>query len=684
MTPLAGASYPGDEGAKRSWAKRAAGTRAAGTRAAGTRAAGTLLVLGLLSCAHAPGVGTAPDVDTAPSPQALTYYNARLALREERPSEALRFWLLRNAIESETRRVSAHDADFRSAVWVALGDSALCPDGFPRDSAAEGGAGLWPLAVHNWVVHTRLRPAPASDRAPFDAFAHGYQRRDVQLEDVLSAKELEALRFSRGDCWQHLLIQQAAGVWSTSLREPDAAAHVLRQLLRSALATVPKDRVVGRAVVAARIFDLNLKLAQLAARKQRKQQREARLRAGVVATSTHDVQAVPLASEEGAILMQSLKWSAEEWMTLSTERRLFLFAHAVRAAPHANTERLRLAIMDALIKRRRGAELEGWLAWWVSGPAEQSASSGERLEALERAVWSGERGAQLLALDLESGFRERAVIALHRGIDALTRGDQAEALRLLAHALRWADDSRDGNTVRNLARRWLSFVAAQFQVTDELLLMLRNVAPRSELSAILEDQVWHAAFAGDAASFERCALHLGTRGALAQRVQLLRPLAQDDAVAFVTTLRTADEKSPQLTTALSKQLLDRLQAEPEPVRVRELPLLRELESLLGESLERAQGRGRSQRKREAVLLQIRALIEGTAGVADDEASRARALSPEREVFVGSLRLAPSDPVPWPFVEPELEAPPVFTPLRLRPEEWAAASGELVFGWRVSD
>ena len=56
----------------------------------------------------------------------------------------------------------------------------------------------------------------------------------------------------------------------------------------------------------------------------------------------------------------------------------------------------------------------------------------------------------------------------------------------------------------------------------------------------------------------------------------------------------------------------------------------------------------------------------------------------RSTFAGSIRLAPADPLPWPFKPPEPEAPSVFTPIVLEPVEWRDAKGALVFGWRLSE
>jgi len=60
------------------------------------------------------------------------------------------------------------------------------------------------------------------------------------------------------------------------------------------------------------------------------------------------------------------------------------------------------------------------------------------------------------------------------------------------------------------------------------------------------------------------------------------------------------------------------------------------------------------------------------------------MGPRHEAFAGNVRLAPGDPLPWPFKAPEPEAPSPFTPLRLIPVEWRAPDGALVFGWRLTE
>ena len=64
----------------------------------------------------------------------------------------------------------------------------------------------------------------------------------------------------------------------------------------------------------------------------------------------------------------------------------------------------------------------------------------------------------------------------------------------------------------------------------------------------------------------------------------------------------------------------------------------------------------------------------------DARDRARAISAERDVFAGNVRLAPSDPLPWPFTPEKVSSPSVFLPIQLTPVEWPAEDGGWVFGW----
>ena len=604
-----------------------------------------------------------------PTEQTRVYYNARIALREGRAADALRLFLLRNAIASATQQVSGHDADLRSTAWAALGALGLCQDGMARDT---DGAGLWPLAQHNWLVYAIRRPDAPAIGTPFDAFFIAKQQRFVSMGDVLDAEELRNVRFGRTGCFSRVRLLSAAGESVFAERRDRLAnAHLLRYLLYKGMKTLNSQRSVGRAALAARVFDLDLQIVALEARKARREQRangRAARRLGV----TSDKGAIRFGAdtEAGRILRASLTWPAAEWMTLSSQRRQFLLGHALRSVGHTTigkTERaLLLDVIDRLIAQRAGSEVQSWIA---------HAESTEN-PALKQEIWAGARGRALLALDAQTGFKERGAIALHRGVYALSTGALPEALRAFAEAMRWAETSRKGDAVRGLARRWLSYVASRFQVTDALLDMLQAVLPRTDLRAVLDDQVWHAALQADTASFERATQRLAQRGASRRRSERLVSLAAGDVDRFLKTLDDAFVDAPNQSLRFVQRYLERLQVQDLATRTLHRPLLDRLRRRLVRLAEPSDGR-RGLRRAQTNMAQLDAIIDGldtTGG----------GLNPDQEVFAGSVRVAPSDTLPWPFVVAEVQAPPVFTPLDLRPIEWRDADGQLVFGWRVGD
>ncbi|MCB9529096.1 MAG: hypothetical protein H6701_12065 [Myxococcales bacterium] len=614
----------------------------------------------------------------AAPPEALIHANARLALREGRPLEAVELWLLRNAHHSETGRLSPHDGDHRSVTWAALGALGLCPDGYPPDDTGDG-AGLWPLALHNWLLRNRRDPPPGPEGSPFAAFTLGRQQRHVSLHDVLDADELDALTLRRTDCWwRPRLAARVAAPWS-DLADARVAARALRSLLRQSLTTLDPRRVIGRAAIEARIFDLDLRIAGLDASALRAARRDAAAdgrRAGLsraeLAALRRDTDAgVAPDAEATAILDKSLDWTPDEWLTLSPDRRQYLFAHAADRGDAARVVPLTLALIDRLAEDRRGAEVQGLIARLGDDPAAR------------RAAWHGDRGARLLALDPDTGFRERAPIALHRGQDALAEGRLPDALTSFAQALQWAESSRDAEDVQNLARRWLSFVAAQFRVTDELLAMLQRLVPRTDYAIILEDQLWHAALNADRDSFERALRHPAGQGALAHRAERLRPLAAGDATAFAEAIEADLTTEPAVAHRFLARFVERVEAADAAARAAHLPLLRRLaEGLEAHRLDPA---GRPQRRVTELIERLAAIIDGLAPLPPDATAtdRARGLDPQRELHAGSVRLAPTDPLPWPFTAPVVQPPSVFTPLILRPEEWRV-DGATVLGWRIHE
>lgn len=620
--------------------------------------------------------GAAPE----PSEHTLIYYNARMALREGEALEAVKLWLLRNALADHTGEVSPHDPDFHSVTWAALGELGICPDGHPTD---EGGAGLWPLALHNWVVQNAGRSPPGGKPRPFDAFEVGRQQRFVSIGDVLSAEELAAVRLFRSGCTRPGLILLSMGTpIGAKLSDREVSVGLLRHLLELARTTL-SDHVRGQAAIEARLFDVDLQLTALAAREARQRASASASRGRQLGLSSGSVDALrdeapastlPPHSRAARILRACVDWPVSEWMALSHERRLFLFDQALAhdGDPDALAQ-IAAGILDRLIADGAGDQVEAWIARSVA-PDDPTTRA---------VVWGGPRGQRLLALDPASGFDDRAVIALHRGVHHLERGELPDALRSVAYALQHAPESRASDDLQALSRRWMSYIAAQFEITDELLITLQELVPRRDYAIILEDLMWGAAFHADRASFERGVHNQLGRGALQRRAELLQPLADGDVGRFARAIRDGLRDAPGETLRFLDQLVQRLELENADVRSAHLPTLARVRGLVRPLAEDEEA-GRSARSADALLQRIQAITEGLEGL-DSTASardRARSLAPGSEIFAGSVRLAPTDPLPWPFRASSVPAPSVFEPIRLIPEEWRDPSGVRIFGWRI--
>lgn len=612
--------------------------------------------------------------DEAPSDHTLIYYNARMALREDRPAEAVKLWLLRNALEEQTHTVSPHDQDFRSVTWAALGDLGVCQDGFPVD---EYGAGLWPLALYNWVVRNRNRRSRAKRPSAFDAFELDRQQRPVSIGDVLGSQELRTVQLRRGACLRPLMVQVAAGQGPRKrLSDPHVALHTLEQLLLWSQDSLAPGQVRGTSAIEARLFDIHLSLTALAARDARRQERERARRGRDLGLSRPSVAALRAdepeylfaeGSEASRILHQAVDWPVEEWMALSPDRRLFLFDHARAYTKRDETlDRLALAIVDQLAEEGDGAEVERWIARCNPDHTEQ--------------IWGGERGYRLMALDREGGFRERSVLALHRGVSRLEEGDLPGSLRDLAFALHHASDSRRAGDVQSLSIRWLTYTSAHFQITEELLDTLELIVTSREYNVILEDLIWSAAFRADRPSFERGMRSQVGHGALERRVALLDPLAAGDLGAFLTGIREGLSESPSETLRFLTQLVQRLELEDADVRADHLPTLVALRELLLPVTEADSGR--QVRLASELRDRSQAMIEGLGGTGQARQDKARAVDPDTEVYAGAVRLIPVDPLPWPFEADKVTSPSVFVPMQLTPVEWRDDQGELVFGWSI--
>lgn len=622
----------------------------------------------------APGPA-APVALQAPSDATLVYYNARMALREGHALEAIELWLLRNALEDQTGRVSPYDPDFRSVTWAALGELGVCQDGYAKDG---DGAGLWPLALHNQVVRNLGRSKPPRRSRPFAAFAVDRQQRFVSVTDVLDRDELATLKLSRTRCTRPRLALLDAGESLTAdLSDRQVATRLLRHLLEEARSSLATGRIRGLAAIEARLFDIDLQLTALAAREARTDLQAEVRRARAVglsrASTTAMADAAPTttlnpASAAAEVLRACRSWPASEWMALSADRRLFLYTQARAYDGRAEDfDRLGLAILDALTVAGEGDAIEPWI--------------GLLGEATKADVWGGSRGRALLALDEAAGFRERAVIALHRGVDQLERGALMDALRSFAFARQHAYESKAAADIEGLSLRWLSYVAGQFTVTPALLVTLQELVPRRDYAVLLEDLLWTAAFHADLRSFEAGLRHQVGRGALERRLALLTPLAAGDVERFTAGIQAGLTEAPGETLRFVDQLVQRLEREDGGVRAAQIRTLVHLRQRLAPL---AAQEGTHQGRTAALLMdRTQAIVDGLGGLPEPTArDRARALAPDGEVYAGSIRLAPADPLPWPFPAPDPAAPSVFTPLELRPVEWRDPSGALVFGWSI--
>lgn len=625
--------------------------------------------------------GSAHVPESVPSRQSVVFYNARLALRDGRHREVLKLWLLRNALQSQGESTSEHDADFRSAVLAALGNLGLCQDGLGTDAH---GAGLWPIALHNWIVRNLARPPPPERGAPFDAFDVGRQRRFVSLQDVLSHHELRSVKFYRTECLLPLAVWIEAGLGlSFDAKDRLAVARLLRHLLTRARGTLVGEKVEQLAIIEARIFDLDLAIVAMVARKERRaaRARAARARASKatlgVKRPVGTQASLALAPEDIAILEASLGFSIDAWLSLQQQRRLFLFDHAraVSQKPEA-MQQLVLGIMDALVARGDGAEVEQWIARLDADAA----------PALRRAVFAGERGMGLLSLDDNSGFRERAVMALHRGPYLLEAGNVSEALRSFAFALHHGAESRAADAVLGLCRRWLSYVLSRHRTDEEVLTTLAALVPRHEFNAIIEDLAWRAALAADQESFARCTEYGSGKTAFDMRMARLAPLAAGRVGEFLTGIGAALSDEPHLTLRFLRQFVDKLEAEEGRVRRLHARTLQRLLPMLV-AVASANGAGRSRsRTADGLIGRSHGILDGLVDLerAQSSEDKARGLAPVGEIFAGSIRLAPTDPLPWPFRVAPVSPPSVFVPIALEPVEWRDGEGDVVFGWRIRE
>ena len=609
-------------------------------------------------------LSASPVAPAQPEPADLIYYHARLALQDQQPEQVLKLWLLRNSLLSNQGLRSRHDVDFLSTLWVALGDLGYCSDGLPLD---RDGAGLWPVALHNWFLKNMRRGAPPDRAAPFDAFDVPVQQRFVELSDVLSVQELDTVRFFRTGCYRMKDVLAAAGQSSSAdSRDRKVQLMVLTALIEAAQASLAAD-VRGQSTLQARLLDIRLKEVDLLDRRTRRARRRTRLQLKALGGKVAPQPEVARSKSMLKLLAPAASWTAEDWLALDPDRRMYLYRWVQRAG--LDNAQTHLQVLDELMQRRAGVQVTDWLGF-------TSTRSVDRAQ-----VWSGDRGQRLLGMERNTGFRERAVISLHRGVYAVGAGDLGGALRAFAYALHFVQESTAAEAVRRLSLRWLSFVTSQFVVSDELVTLLVTLVPRGDLGRLLEDLMWSAALSADKPSFERTVGAQRGRGALRQRSARLVPLAAGDVGRFVTLLERDFEDSPHVVLRFVRQFLERLESEGGLVRSNHRGTLLSLRDVLSEQGARLQGS--LSRRADKLQAHCDALLEGLpeATVGDTARDRARALSATKQVFAGSIRMAPSDALPWPFEAPDVRAPSVLQPIPITPVEWKD-DARWVMGWKL--
>ncbi len=575
----------------------------------------------------------------------------------------------------------AHEAEFLSTVWVAAGDSGVCPDGLPDDSAS---ARLWPIAMHNWLVR-RVQRGPPEDLPPtWGTFPLRLQTRPISLFDTLSLEELRTARIVVGPCAAHLwMMTRLPTLQWLDLDDPLSVGVALHDLLTLAEQITDPLVVRGTPLLAVRRFDLDAAMTRLARNRVRAE--------GLTAASV--MQSTGLTADRAAQWQQerdeafaegtqakfwkkSATWPVSTWLDLPHDRRAGLFLDARDALRAAGTEdAIALGVLDGLIERRAGTEVHRWLGA-VDGLPDAA--------TLRARLMVGDVGTRLLALSVDDGFREQGVVALHRGVERVQAGESLAALRLFALALVHADASMVGGPLHDLTLRWFSFVVGSYEATAEVLEIVERLVPPSDHAVVLESILWRALFRGDVASFER-AYALLPRGARQQRALFatVAPIVRSDVDAAFDAVDALARDRARLMLDLSARLIDRLGEEPTTLRARHEPTLQRLL----ETLERMASSSDSRARRataDKLAARTQSMLEGIGHWRQEITARARAHAPDYETDAGALRLAPADPLPWPFVMHPPRPTDPFAPITIAPVRWRDADGTVVQGWSLRE
>ena len=588
---------------------------------------------------------------------AMILRQMRRSIENIKNADVMRWWLARGALEAQGR-TNDLIVPMTSALWVAAGATGACIENYPYDNS---GAGIWPVAMHNYLVHNINinRSKGETLQNQFQFFKKSKQSRLISYDDLLNSVELKSFITRSGSCAARSNILQNLERLNTDYKDANnrttIAVSMLHFLMR-ARETINAEFVMSNSLIEARIFDLKL---YLASQKKGKGGR-------------------PMTAPEKAELLQlASKWNVSDWMSLRAERRLFLYSQiADSIADYETKQKIILGIIDALISEKKGTEISDWVAFLNATEYEQ-----------KKVIWDGQRGDRLLGLGAESGFTHRGVVALHRGVYFFQAGDVREALRSFSLAIKYSDESAQPQPVRLAARRWLSYVAGSYDVKPELVAVLKEVLPREDFNIILQDLVWRSALHFDNKSFDSLMKFASGQAAWTARLQRLVSLSRGKVREFNSELNASLNEDPYASSKFITELFDHIESEEIKIRKDLNPVLLALQGqFLSMQADPEKGKSSSRFLSEA-LIRCDALLKGsTQGGAVLKTAREniRSLNPKAVVFAGSVRLAPTDILPWEFLQRTFEPPSVFLDIGIFPAELVAKNMDNIPGWKFQE
>lgn len=613
--------------------------------------------------------------------QRAIFWNARNRLRERKPMDVVRLWLLHNSLDAAGLHPdSQEESHFRSALWVALGEMGYCPDGLEPD---EDAAGLWTLAMFNWMLRAYLPDVEPESYTYWDTLPTGFQSRPVSLFDVLDAEELESFVPHREACHAEIWAMLRLGMAPTQYpKDRYWLGAYLRTLLLHAQRKLNSAGLEGKELLRVRLFDLNAEMVRLAEERLRQQNDLADKAIRQAGLGEEQIDRYRLRNgqilrdrEDAELWRRALQWPVHEWMSLTPRRRISLFRDLDKAAfDAADRDALLLRIVDALLDQQLGGELQKWLGF---------VDADERKARIERLLFDHARGEKFLSLPQNSGFQEQAVVALQRGIYQIQRGEKIKALRSFAFSIRESTASTKTMEVHALALRWITFVLSQYETTEEVLEIVDKFVPRNDARGLKKVLLWRAALHRDEASFRRIQARCTASDRMLGLITQLEPLLTGNIhPLFMNAGDGSMWMSPRKFHRLIKEYIERLSIEPVDVRTKHVDLLTVLRDDLVEK--QATTTKTEQKNVGKLLQQVQVQLDALGQI--DESIRGEIQSSEVswESYAGSVRLAPADPVPWPFLIPKDRGVSPFQPLRLTPVEWRTHEGEIVYGWRIHE